>query len=493
MKQPRKVRTPGFLLSLTPIIFMLAVLIFGIAVLNISIEILLLTSTAFTTILAIYLGHTWKEVEDDLCKKLSTAFPAISIMVIVGIMIGSWIVSGTIPFLLYLGLNIISPKFIILTSFLITAILSVSTGTSWGAAGTAGAALMGVAAGMGAPLAPVAGAIVAGSYFGDKMSPLSDSTNLAPIAAGTTLYKHIGHMFYTTIPGFIICCIVYTIAGINFSASTFHSPEKIEAILSTLSSLYNLSMPIGLLLLVPAFIVIFASLLKKPPIPVMIISSAVATFLGVVVQGFSLRNCAISMINGFEMSMFENPSINMDNIIEDVPRLLERGGAVGMMGTILVAFCGFSFVAALHVSGCLDVALPRIMSRVRTTGQLILTTALSGLLMITATGNASVSFLMLGGLYHDEYIKRGLEAKNLSRTFEDSITVIEPLIPWTLAGVYMTSTLGVSPLQYAPWACLCYTGVLFAIFYGFTGIGIAKIKKGGDNYDEYVELTGNTL
>ncbi|MDO4173749.1 MAG: Na+/H+ antiporter NhaC [Eubacteriales bacterium] len=488
-----KTRKPGFLLAISPIVFMLAVLIIGITVLDISIEILLIVSTAFTALIAIYLGHTWQEIENELCTKLATAFPAISILLVVGIMIGAWIVSGTIPYLLYIGLSIISPKFIVVTAFLVTVILSVSTGTSWGAAGTAGVALMGCAAGMGASLPAVAGAVVAGAYFGDKMSPFSDSTNLSAIAAGTSLYKHIGHMLYTTVPGFIICCIVYTVAGIHFAGGSTGSTGNIDAILSALTSLYHMSMPVGLLLLIPPAIVIVGALTKKPTIPIMIISSAFATLIGIFVQGFSIRNCALSMISGFEMSMFENTSVDIDNIIADVPRLLERGGASSMMGTVLIAFCGFAFVSALHVSGCLDVALPRLMSKVRTTGQLILTTVLSGVLMITTTGNASVSFLTLGGLYHDEYIKRGLEAKNLSRTFEDSITVVEPLIPWTLAGVYMTSTLGVSPLQYGPWACLCYTGVIFAVIYGFTGFGIAKIKKDGDNYDEYVQLTGKEL
>lgn len=164
-----------------------------------------------------------------------------------------------------------------------------------------------------------------------------------------------------------------------------------------------------------------------------------------------------------------------------------------MMNTALMAFCAFGFIGALTVSGCLDVILSHIMKHIHGTGQLITVTALLGVIIITVIGEASVTFLMIGGLFREEYIKRGLETKNLSRTLEDSITVVEPLVPWSLAGVYMTSTLGVPTAQYAPWACLCYTGVIFAIIWGFTGFGIAKIKKGGDNYDEYVELTGKEL
>lgn len=490
MKEKKKVRKPSLGIALLPLIFMIVVLVGGIIVFDISIEFLLLLSAAFATCICLYLGHSWKDIEDELVKKLATAFPAISILLAVGVMIGAWMTSGTIPYLVYIGLKIINPKFIIVTSFLVTVVLSVSTGTSWGAAGTVGAALMGVAAGMGAPLPAVAGAVVSGAYFGDKMSPLSDSTNLSAIAAGTNLYKHVGHMFYTTVPGFIICCIAYTIAGMHFAGSG--SIDKVDEILNTLSQLYHLQMPYGLLLLLPPVVVIAGSLLKKPTIPVMFISSGIALAIALTLQGFSIQNCATSMVEGFSMDMFTNPSIDMNNILSDVPRLLERGGMSSMMGTIMMAFCAFGFVAALTVSGALDVVLPHIMDRVHSTGQLILTTVIAGVIMITATGNASVSFLLLGSIFHNEYIKRGLQAKNLSRTLEDSVTVVEPLVPWTLAGVYMATTLGVPTLEYAPWACLGYTGIIFAILWGFTGFGIAKIKKGSDNYDEYVELTGNS-
>ena len=487
----KQVKKPGIGLALLPLIFMFVVLFTGLVIFSIDIKILLLICAAFTTVLCLYLGYSWKDVESEMVEKLAKAFPAIMILITVGLMIGAWIVSGTIPFLVYIGLQIINPKFIIVTSFLVTVILSVSTGTSWGAAGTVGAALMSVAAGMGAPLPAVAGAIVAGAYFGDKMSPLSDSTNMSAIATGTNLYKHIGHMFYTTVPGFIVSCAVYLIAGFSFAGSG--SISQVDAIVDTLAQLFNLSMPVCLLLLVPPVIVVAGSLLKKPTIPVMMISSAVAVVIAMTVQGFSFETCATSMVSGFNMDMFTNPSIDLENVVAEVPRLLQRGGMSSMMNTALMAFCAFSFIASLTVSGSLDVILSHIMKFVHSTGQLVTITAILGVIIITVIGEASVTFLMIGGLFKDEYIKRGLQTKNLSRTLEDSITVVEPLVPWSLAGVYMTSTLGVPTTQYAPWACLCYTGVIFAIIWGFTGFGIAKIKKGEDNYDEYVELTGKEL
>ena len=298
-------------------------------------------------------------------------------------------------------------------------------------------------------------------------------------------------MFYTAIPGFVVSVVFYVIAGISFAGSGEIS--QVDSIITTLAELFDLSMPVGLLLLVPPVIVVAGSLLKKPTIPVMMISSAVAVVIAMTVQDFSFQTCATSMVSGFKMEMFTDPSLNLAGIVQEVPNLLQRGGMASMMNTALMAFCAFGFIGALTVSGCLDVILSHIMKHIHGTGQLITVTALLGVIIITVIGEASVTFLMIGGLLREEYIKRGLETKNLSRTLEDSITVVEPLVPWSLAGVYMTSTLGVPTAQYAPWACLCYTGVIFAIIWGFTGFGIAKIKKGGDNYDEYVELTGKEL
>lgn len=482
----KTVKKANLLVAVLPLAFMFIVLFIGLIIFSIDIKILLLICAAFTVCVALFLGHTWKEIENEIVEKLAKAFPAIMILLCVGLMIGSWVISGTIPYLVYIGLQIISPKYIIVTSFLVTVILSVSTGTSWGAAGTVGAALMSVAAGMGAPLPAVAGAIVAGAYFGDKMSPLSDSTNMSAIATNTNLYKHIGHMFYTTVPGFIVSVIVYVIAGMSFASSG--EIGQVDAIVQALAQLFRLGMPVGLILLIPPVIVIIGSLKKKPTIPVMMISSAVAVVIAMVVQGFSFTDCATSMVSGFKMEMFSNAPIDLDNIVKEVPNLLQRGGMSSMMNTALMAFCAFGFIGALTVSGSLDVILERIMKYVNGTGQLITVTAILGVIIIIVIGEASVTFLMLGGLFREEYVKRGLETKNLSRTLEDSITVVEPLVPWSLAGVYMASTLGVATVEYAPWACLCYTGVIFAILWGFTGFGIAKVKAGSDNYEEYLQL-----
>ena len=248
---------------------------------------------------------------------------------------------------------------------------------------------------------------------------------------------------------------------------------------------------INQLLLIPCVIVIAGSLMKKPTIPVMIISSAVAVVIAMAIQGFSFSDCAASMVSGFKMEMLHT-SVDLENIVEQIPNLLQRGGMSSMMNTALMAFCGFSFIGALTVCGSMELILERIMKHIHGTGQLITLTVALGVVMITVIGEATVTFLMIGGMFRPEYIKRGLESKNLSRSLEDSITVVEPLVPWSLAGVYMTSVLGVPTVQYAPWAVLCYTGVFFAILWGFTGFGIKKITKDSPAYEEYLQLSGKS-
>ncbi len=493
----------------------------------------MLVSAAIAGVIAIYLGYTWDDIMDSIVSKLSKTMPAIFILIIVGFMIGSWMIGGTIPMMVYYGLKLISPKYLVVTSFLVTAFVSVCTGTSWGSAGTIGVALMGVAAGMGAPLpivagaivsgayfgdkmsplsdttswgsagtigvalmgvaagmgAPlpiVAGAIVSGAYFGDKMSPLSDTTNLAPIAAGGKLYDHIQHMFWTTGPGFIICCIVYTIVGFTFGGdlAAAGTPEKVTIIFETLSQIFKFNP----LIILPPLIVLYGSVTKKPTIPVMLISSAVAMFNAVTFQNFSLQDCFTAAISGFNLDMINVAGFTTEGLIEDIPRLLQRGGMVSMLNTVLIAFCAYGFAGTLAVTGSLNIVLNKLMTVVKSTGGLIVSTIVSCITAVFVTSNGQLSILIPGEMFKDTYLKKGLEPRNLSRTLEDSATVVEPITPWTAAGVYMATTLGVSTLEYLPWAIICYTGVIFAVIWGFTGIGIKKITKDSEYYDDYVAL-----
>ncbi|WP_156285774.1 Na+/H+ antiporter NhaC [Oceanivirga salmonicida] len=474
-----------FFQALLPIIVMILLLGIGYGIYGLRAEILMLISASIAGIIAIRLGYTWNDIMNSIVGKLSKTMPAILILIIVGLLIGSWMIGGTIPMMIYYGLKIINSKFIIITSFLVTAFVSLCTGTSWGSAGTIGVALMGVGVGMGVPLPIVAGAVVSGAYFGDKMSPLSDTTNLAPIAAGTTLYEHIGHMLYTTGPAFILCVIVYTFAGFNIGVDSVATPEKIEAIFTTLNSIFTWN----IFILIPPIIVLTGSILKKPTIPVMLISSTVALFNSIIFQNFTIQQAFEATISGFNISMVNG--LNTETIISDIPRLLNRGGMSSMLGTVLIAFCAYGFAGSIAVTGSLDIVLKRILKNVKSTGSLILSTLLSCLVAVCVTSNGQLSILIPGEMFRKSYLSRKLHPKNLSRSLEDGATVIEPLVPWTAAGVYMATTLGVPTLEYLPWAILCYSGIIFAIIWGYTGKFIAKLDENDEIYQDYLKEEKN--
>ena len=471
-KKVRAKRKPTFVEAIIPIIAMLLILTIGKGVLGYSTEPLLILVACVAAFIAFRVGVTWDEMLDEISQKIAKGMPAILILVTVGAMVGTWMAAGTIPLMIYYGVQIVNPKFLLVTAFLITAVVSVVTGTSWGSVATMGVALMGIASTLGVSLPATAGAVIAGSYFGDKMSPLSDTTNLAPIAAGSKLYEHIGHMFYTTVPATIISLVVYAIAGMNANVSAGANSETVTTMLNQLDVMFNWN----ILLLLPVIIVLAGSLLQKPTIPVMLLSTIVAGIEGILFQGVTLKDTLTATVNGFNVSMIAREGFDPATATAEITKLLNRGGMNGIMSTTLLVFCAFCFAGIMSRAGCLDVVLEKILSVAKSTGALISATVGSCIVMALTTGNSYLSILIPGEMFRDAYKARGLAAKNLSRTLEDAGTVFVPLVPWSAAGAYMTATLGVETLAYLPWAVLCYTGFIFAIIWGFTGFGIAKLK-----------------
>lgn len=375
--------------------------------------------------------------------------------------------SGIVPMLIYYGVEIIDPRFLLVSAFIVTAILSTITGTSWGSVGTIGVAVMGIASGLGVSLPATAGAVVAGSYFGDKLSPFSDTTNLAPMAAGSELYEHIKHMLYTTIPATIVSLIVYFIVGLKSTGSST-TPANVILLREQLSSMFNWSF----LLLVPIIVIIGGSLLKLPTIPTMIGTSMLSVLIGVYVQGFSIVDGFKSLITGFTVEM-----TGIGEVSEMVTTLINRGGVDSMTKTTVLVFCAMGFAGIMSVSGMLDVVLEKLMEKVKTTTGIILSTIASCFTIAMVTGNSYLSILIPGQLFRDIYPKHNLHPKNLSRTLEDSGTVLVPLIPWSSAGAYMAATLGVETLEYLPWAVMNYMGIVFAIILAITKFGIAPLDE----------------
>ncbi len=466
-------RKPSFIEAIFPIIVMFLIMFIGYGQLRLSTQPLLICAAIISMIIPWRLGVPWGEIQEEINQKVAKSMPAILILLTVGLMISAWMLSGTIPMIIYYGIQIVNPEYLLVTAFIITALVSTVTGTSWGSVGTMGVALMGIASGLGVSLPATAGAVVAGSYFGDKISPLSDTTNLAALVAGSDLYEHIRHMLYTTIPAAIISLVAYWFIGTNLGAGTLTSPEVVGAILGTLDQIYTWN----IFLLLPVLIVLYGSICKKPTIPVMVISTIVAALIGIFYQGFAYADVFTSAVNGFNVKMVKVEGFDASTVIWEVTRLINRGGMMSMMGTTLLVLCAFVYAAILSTSGCLEVILEKLLGFVKGVGGLIASTVAACLTMAMATGSSYLTILIPGELFREAFEKRGLEAKNLSRTLEDSGTVVVPLVPWSAAGAYMAATLGVDTMAYLPWAILCYVGFLIAIVYGFTGFGITKIDK----------------
>ncbi|WP_242972976.1 Na+/H+ antiporter NhaC [Anaeromicrobium sediminis] len=465
-------RKPTLFEAISCIVVMAVLVGIGFGIFRMRVEPLLIASAAYAGFIAKRTGMNWEEMEKAISEKIAKAMPAIFILFTVGIVVGTWVYSGTVPMMIYYGLKIINPKFFLVTAFMITAIISTATGTAWGSAGTAGVALIGIASGLGIPIPIAAGAIVAGSVFGDKVSPLSDTTNLAALVTGVNLYDHIKHMFYTTIPSALIALVVYLVIGLK-GMGQLAIPETVSVLLNTLDSIYDWNVFLWL----PVVIVIYGSICKKPTVPVMLVSSVAAVFIGMFSHGFTFVDGINSMVKGFNVNMVTAQGFDPSSVIWEVTRLINRGGIMSMTGIAVIVFCAYSFAGIVEETGCLSVILESFYSKVKTVGQLVVVTIIGSIILVFTAGTAFISILMIGELLKEAYLKKGLHLKNLSRTLEDAGTMIVALVPWSTSGVFYLATLGISPIDFWMWAIPNYLCIIFAIIYAYTGFGIAKIDS----------------
>lgn len=440
--------------ALIPMIAMGLLLVVGYGVYKIRPQVLLVAAAFLTGILGFLLRFKWQDMERGIVDSIHKAMPAILIMLCVGILIGAWISCGTIPMVIYYGLKMISPKYFLVTACMVCSLTSLATGTSWGTIGTLGVAFIGIAMGLGVPLGPAAGAIVAGAYFGDKMSPFSDVTNLAPVAAGSNLFDHIKHMMWSATPAWLIGLLVYFLIGLRYGGGRIES-KTMDLITSTLKGHFRFH----ILLLLPMAIVFYFAATKKPTIPGMLLSSFVAGVLAVIFQKASIPEVASALNTGYEAHTG----------IDQVDRLISRGGMMSMMETQLVAFTAFSFGGIMQKTGLLSVILDRVMRFASRVWSIVLTTIASSVVTAMVTGSSYLSMIIPGELLAPVYKKKGLAAKNLSRIIEESGAIIVPLIPWSMAGVYITGTIGVSTFSYLPWAVMNYVAVVILALFGLTG------------------------
>ncbi|MGL4367538.1 MAG: Na+/H+ antiporter NhaC [Brevinemataceae bacterium] len=443
-----------------------------------SAEILLIAAST-AAVAAICQGFSWDEIQEAVLQKISDTLPGILIIISVGFVIGTWMIGGTIPMLIYYGLKLVDVKDLLAASFFLTSIVATATGTSWGSAGTAGIVLVGIAGTAGVPLAPVAGAVVCGAYFGDKISPLSDTTNLAAISSGTTVYKHVNHMLKTTLPAYLISMVIFIFVGRTFSSYMFNTNE-ISLTISVLDQLFTYN----IFLWFPVICILAGSLMKKPPIPVMIISGFIAVSNAVLVQKFSLSQALTAGISGFDISFFSTHSQQLLQLTPKIISFLNRGGMNSMLGALLVMILAYSCTGILALTGAFNIFIRKAITWIHGSASLIIVTMISAF-TLGIMSETYVSLIVTGDLFKDLYKKFHLAPENLSRALEDSVTGTQPFIPWTAAGIYMSSTLGVPTIEYMPWAILTYVSIFFGICSALSGVGITTLKTKSHSHSNY--------
>ncbi len=448
-------------MALIPIVFLVVSLSVTLIQFEGEAHIPLLLSTAVAAIVALKLGYKWEFLEKSMIQSISVAMQAILILMVIGVIIGTWIAGGIVPTMIYYGLELLSPTFFLVTTCILCSIVSFATGSSWTTAGTVGIAVLGIGQGLGIPVAMIAGAIISGAYFGDKMSPLSDSTNLAPAVVGVNLYQHIGHMIYTTGPALIIALILYGIIGIRFADQSVDI-EQIQLIKTIMSEYFVISP----WLFIPPLIVITLVVLRMPALPGMTIGGILGVLCHVFVQGGDLGNAINIMYGGF----------SIETGVEMIDSLLTRGGLEGMMYTVSLIILAMSFGGILEKTGMLQAIMKKLIALTNSTGNLIATTVAACIVSNAITADQYLSHVIPGRMFAKKYKEKNLALKNLSRTLEDAGTMTSSFFPWNTCGAFMMATLAVHPFEYAPYAFLNILCPIIAVLFGYLGITIVKEK-----------------
>lgn len=448
--------------SLLPLFVMIVTMVIAIVILETDPHIPLIVGTSVAAVVAWKHGFKWIEIEEMMYKGIRLALPAVIIIILVGIIIGSWIGGGVVGTMIFYGLKLITPSFFLVTITIICIIVSLAIGSSWSTIGTIGVAGMGIGLSMGIPAPIIAGAVISGAYFGDKMSPLSDTTNLASGLTNTDLFVHIRHMLYTTIPGIIIALVVFAILGSNYKDSQIDN-ESIQQTIHVLEQSFVIS---PWLLLIPAAVIVLV-ILKVPAIPALIVGAFLGSFSQVFIQGDTFAQAFTSLQSGFV--------IETGN--EMVDELFNRGGLDSMMFTVSMAIIAMTFGGILEYSGMLQSIMNQLLKIAKTSGSLIASTVIACFTTNATCSEQYISIVIPSRMFLTSYRKMGLHSKNLSRALEDGGTLTSVFIPWNTCGVFILGTLGVSAFEYAPYAILNFIVPIISIIYAFTGITVHKLTK----------------
>tara|TARA_B100000700_G_scaffold291686_1_gene350926 strand:- start:1392 stop:2951 length:1560 start_codon:yes stop_codon:yes gene_type:complete len=517
-------QTP-YVLALLPILFLIGLLsinvyLYGDDSLGGSNQLALLFSGSLAAIVGILYGNNWKDILEGISKSIKSVTPSIIILLLIGSLAGTWLISGIVPAMIYYGLQILNPKIFLFVTAIIAAIVSLATGSSWSTIATIGIALLGIGQALGLPEGLIGGAIISGAYFGDKMSPLSDTTNLAPAMAGTDLFTHIRYMMYTTIPSFIITLIIFLVIGFNYSTDI--SSEHINQMLNILSNTFTIT---PLLFIVP-LIVIILIVKKVPAIPSLFIGVLLGALFAIIFQPHIIISKEVSgetesALNSTYKGIINSMSIKIDleetnNKINDIipvkykskngeqlemkfseamtlgevdaqhpavlesknrGNLLKSAGMYGMLNTIWLIICAMIFGGILEVTGLLKRIAEPIINYAKSTGNLVATTTGTCIFFNITASDQYISIVVPGRMFADSYKEKGLSPENLSRTLEDSGTVTSVLVPWNTCGATQSAVLGVATLSYLPYCFFNLISPIMTIIYAYLGIKIKKLRE----------------
>jgi NhaC family Na+:H+ antiporter len=455
-------RSPRFFQSFVCFSVIVMTIAGGLFAFGISLHALMFLCLLWAGLHAYSLGYDYLQIRDLMTSALSRAMPAIYIFILIGMVISSFMHSGTIATLMYYGLSLLSPSLFLAVGLLLCALMSVATGTSWGTVGTLGVVFIGIGSAMNIPLPLVAGMIVCGATFGDKMSPISDTTNLAAMSAGTDLYRHIYSMLFTTLPAFILTFVIFLFIGFSYADKSL-ALDAVTSIQSALASNYSLT---PLITLLPLILLATLSIRKVPAEVTMSCSIVLAVLIAVIYQGAN----PVSVLN----ALWENKPESTG--IPNLDALLGRGGISSMSWTLLLALMAIALGGILHGAGFLTALLAGIIAKVKRTATLVATTILTGFLGNVAMGEAYISIILSCQLFKPKYEQQQLDNAVLSRSVEEGSTMTTGLIPWTTAGAFYTATLGVDVLDYLPYAFFNYLNAIVAVAMAAVGVGLLKSK-----------------
>tara|TARA_Y100000996_G_C22549497_1_gene653186 strand:+ start:1470 stop:2909 length:1440 start_codon:yes stop_codon:yes gene_type:complete len=472
-------KTPTMLDVITPILLLIIMLSFSVYLYGDDSsyganQIALILSACIAAIVGIKNGYKWKDIEAGIVKGIGMGMSAILILLAVGALIGTLIMSGTVPAMIYYGLNILSPSIFYFATCIICAISALSIGSSWTVAGTLGVALMGIATGLGLSPSITAGAVISGAYFGDKMSPLSDTTNLAPAIAGTDLFSHIRHMIWTTGPSLLIALIMFLFIGLSSESSG--NSKGLELIQTTLQNTFN----INIISFIPIIVIFILAYKKVPAFPTILIGALLAGLFSAIFQPQVVKSfvgepdlsTGLVMVSGVWTAL--HSGFALESGVEIVDDLLTRGGMASMLNTIWLVICALAFGAVLETTNILKKLVESFLLLANSTGSLIITTITTCIGINIIAADQYISIVLPGRMYRAEFKRRKLAARNLSRTLEDSGTITSPLIPWNTCGAYMSASLGVATFSYLPFCFFNLINPLVAIIYAIFNVKIIK-------------------